>query len=247
MALDVVWANENAVQPRINTDSHGRGRAFPNFCATTLQNLRVPRGYCRCRVGGRGLRNCCQRFALRPGGTPQEISRGHARAAGAAPGCTVERAMPQRGIEEFALAASSARHFRHHRLRRAVFFDAPLGHGAKRRGFRGRRPLARTCPPANLLRRPSGTGSGRARMPRGFFLKRGRSPPAAARYPGSRRKIPATLLRCCRCDRGPVALRFGCGSAALFSSDTFGMHRRRVAHPPLSRLERTAEVGQRLK
>ena len=26
------------------------------------------------------------------------------------------------------------------------FFDAPLGHGATRHGFRGRRPLARTCP-----------------------------------------------------------------------------------------------------
>ncbi len=44
-----------------------------------------------------------QCFALRPGGTPQEISRGQARAAGTAPGWAAERAVPQRGIEEVFL------------------------------------------------------------------------------------------------------------------------------------------------
>ena len=88
---------------------------------------------------------CRQRLALRPGGTPQEISRGQARPAGAAPGCAAERAMPQRGIEEVfggVLPAAMPPPL----VVSGHFLRCPVGHGVTRHGFRGRRPLGRTCP-----------------------------------------------------------------------------------------------------
>ena len=55
--------------------------------------------------------------------------------------------------------------------------------------------------------------------PRGAqVLARGRSPPAAAPHLLRREKNQAPRLRCCRCGRGPVALRLCCGSAARLSS-----------------------------
>ena len=94
---------------------------------------------------------------LVPEGRRRKLAGGKPAPAGAAPGCHAKRAMPQRGIGEvFGVArpalfrpplVASGRSGR----QRATsipghFFDAPLGHGATRNGFRGRRPLARTCP-----------------------------------------------------------------------------------------------------
>ena len=50
------------------------------------------------------------------------------------------------GASKKFLSAVSPQHFRHPSSPRAIFFDAPVGHGATRRGFRGQRPLRRTCP-----------------------------------------------------------------------------------------------------
>ena len=67
----------------------------------------VPRKILVCREGfadalaaSRPPQKCRHRLAVRPRGTPQEISRGQARASGRSPGCHAKRAMPQRGIEE---------------------------------------------------------------------------------------------------------------------------------------------------
>ena len=46
----------------------------------------------------------------------------------------------------------------------------------------------------------------------------GRSPPAAVPHLRQRQKFQTPWLRCCRCDRGPVALHCGCGSAALYDN-----------------------------
>ena len=97
----------------------------------------------------------------------------------------------------------------------------------------GAAPAARACPPANLLRSPSGTKSGALEtmvfwsaggqraarsMRRGKILARGRSPPAAAPHLRRRKKTRAPWFRWGCCDRGPVALRLGCGPAALCSA-----------------------------
>ena len=92
-----------------------------------------------------------------PEGPRRKLAGGKPAPAGAAPGCSAERAMPQRGIGEgFGVArpaASPSLFVASGRSghQRSVsnpdqFFDAPLGHRATRPGFRGRRSLARTCP-----------------------------------------------------------------------------------------------------
>ena len=96
-------------------------------------------------------------WLLVPEGRRRKLTGGKPAPAGAAPGCPAERAMPRRGIGEvFGVArpaaappplAASGRSGRQRSVRiQAHFFDAPLGHGATRHGFRGRRPQARTCP-----------------------------------------------------------------------------------------------------
>ena len=92
-----------------------------------------------------------------PEGHRRRLAGGKPAPAGAAPGCHAKRAMPQRGIGEvFGVAHAAV--FRPRPVaagqsdrQRATslpgcFFDAPLGHGTIRHDFRGRRPLARTCP-----------------------------------------------------------------------------------------------------
>ena len=94
---------------------------------------------------------------LVPEGHHRRLAGGKPAPAGAAPGCHAERGVPQRGIGEFfgvarpaaspsslVASGSSGRQ----RLARVPdqFFDAPLGHGTIRHGFRGRRTLLRTCP-----------------------------------------------------------------------------------------------------
>ena len=124
--------------------------------ATTLQNPRATQGFFRRRTTDRGLKNCRQRFALCPGGTPQEISRGQARTAGAAPGVAAERAMPQRGIEEvfgsdFPAALPPPLGASGHFLR------CPVGAQSQTARSPGAASAEADLPPANLLRRPSGT------------------------------------------------------------------------------------------
>ena len=107
-------------------------------------------------------KNCFQRLALRPGGTPQEISRGPARAAGVAPGWAAERAMPQRGIEEVFGGVLRAA-FPPPRVASGPFLRCPAGARSHMARFPGAASAGADLPPANLLRRPSGTGTGSAR------------------------------------------------------------------------------------
>ena len=92
-----------------------------------------------------------------PEGRRRKLAGGKLASAGAAPGCPARRAMPRRGIEEVSGVAHAAAFppplvaAEQSDRQRATslpgcFFDAPLGQGGTRHGFRGRRPLARTCP-----------------------------------------------------------------------------------------------------
>ncbi len=136
----------------------------------TLQNPRTPRGYCPCRSVGRGLKNCRQRFALCPGGTPQEISRGQARTAGAAPGCAAERAMPQRGIEE-VFGGDIPAAFPPPPVASGHFLRCPVGAQSQMARFPGAASAEADLPPANLLRRPFGTRTWRPSSRRGWSVE----------------------------------------------------------------------------
>ena len=96
-------------------------------------------------------------WLLVPEGSRRRLAGGKAAPAGAAPGCHGKCAMPQRGIGEVFfggrlvaarpphVASGSPGRWRSAGIPR-LFFDAPLGHRATQHRFRGRRPLARTCP-----------------------------------------------------------------------------------------------------
>ncbi len=120
------------------------------------ENPRSPRLFCRCPAPGRRTKNCRQRFAPRPGGTPQEISRGQARAAGAAPGWAAKRAMPQRGIEEVFDGIFTAA-FPPPLVATGHFLRCPAGARSHAARSPGAASAGADLPPANLLRRPSGT------------------------------------------------------------------------------------------
>ena len=140
-----------------------------------------------------------------PEGHRRRLAGGKLAPAGAAPGCHAKRAMPQRGIGEvFGVVRPTASppplvaSGRSSRQRSASvpgqFFDAPLGHGGTRHGFRGRRPLLRTCP--RLI------SSG---------VPPGREPGGDAPTKGNHRR------------GNGVTNSFGCGSAALCSSCLGGL------------------------
>ena len=110
------------------------------------------------RAASRRPNHCCQRLALGPGGTPQEISRGQARAAGAAPGWATTRAMPQRGIEEVFGGVFTAA-FPSLLFASGLLLRCPVGARSHAAPLPGAASAAADLPPANLLRRPSGTGT----------------------------------------------------------------------------------------
>ena len=157
MALD---RRNQAAQP----DNHSYTRDTEKYTRSTasvlstLQNPRPPRGFCRCPATLRPPENGRRRLALRPGGTPQEISRGQARASGRGPRSPRRTGHAPAGHRRSfwrrppppaslsPLVASGRSGCRRLASIPGHFFDAPLGHGATRYGFRGRRPLTRTCP-----------------------------------------------------------------------------------------------------
>ena len=122
-----------------------------------------------CRQPSVPTENCCRCLAPRPGGMPQEISRGQARISGRGPGCRVKRAMPQRGIGDAFGARPSPRAevgptamVRHP----GPFLRCPAGARSHSSPLPGAASAA-DLPPANFLRRPSGTGTGRPRPDHG--------------------------------------------------------------------------------
>ncbi len=145
----------------------------------------------RCEVFSAALaasrrpRICRQRFALRPGGTPQEINRGQARAAGAAPGCAAELTMPQRGIEE-VFGGGFLPAFPPPLVASGHFLRCPAGARRHSARFPGAASAGADLPPANLRRRPSGTGTGRP------CTHHGKTPARGCRFPS--RLFAASLL-----------------------------------------------------
>ena len=150
--------NWPAADGSLNGHCPERTQTLVFFSTTTLLNPRASRGFFRCA----GSHQSSPRIAAPAGRfVPEERRRklagGKPAPAGAAPGSHSKRTMPQRGIgEAFGgghPAASSpppvASDGAGRRRWSGVpvdFFDAPLGHGATRHRFRGRRPRERTCP-----------------------------------------------------------------------------------------------------
>ena len=83
-----------------------------------------------------------------PEGHRRKLAGGKLAPAGAAPGGHVERGHAPAGHRRnFWHRSARSVSATARRLGQAgQFFDAPLGHGATPHGFRGRRPLTRTCP-----------------------------------------------------------------------------------------------------
>ncbi len=120
----------------------------------------------------RSPENCRRRVARRPGGTPQEISRGQARPSGRGPRLTrLTRHAPAGHRRSFWRGpprnfSSTAR-----RLGRigppvigphpGAFLRCPAGARSHLARFPGAASAGAALPPANILRCPSGTGTGR--------------------------------------------------------------------------------------
>ena len=165
-----------------------RGDRRLRTCATTKccgrrpparRNSRAPRGFFPERWQPSGQRrNVADAWLFVPEGHRRKLAGGKPAPAGAAPGGHAERAMPQRGIGEVfgvgrpaASPPSLVTSDRSGRQRSAPipghFFDAPLGHGATRHGFRGRRPRARTGPRLISSGVPPGRKPGGRALPKG--------------------------------------------------------------------------------
>ena len=147
--------------------------------------------------------DCRRRLALRPGGTPQEISRGQGRASGRSP-----RLPPRTGHAP----AGHRRSFWHRPLRSfsaparrlgqiaspgssvqpGPFLRCPAGARSHSARFPGAASAGADLPPANLLRCPSGTGTGRPRTGKG-------KPPAREwRSKPVRFWLPSSVLQLCK-------------------------------------------------
>ncbi len=156
-----------------------------------------------------------------PEGPRRKLAGGKPAQRARPPVMPPNRPCPSGASKKFLAAAPQ--HFRHPSSPRAIFFDAPLGHGTTRHDFRGRRPLRRTCPRLISSGVPPGRGLG---------------VPARAAYAARRSSeysiasLPPHVLR-----RGPVTLRSGCGSGTPCSSYLCG------SPSPLHLLVTTAPFG----
>ena len=104
-------------------------------------------------------------WPLVPEGRRRKLAGGRPAPAGAAPGCHAEWAMPRRGSGEVFFRRpprrSSAPTRRLGRL--GPFLRCPAGARSHSAQLPGAAFAGADLPPANLLRRPSGTGTGRPR------------------------------------------------------------------------------------
>ena len=194
-------------------------------------------------------------WLLVPEGHRRKLAGGKLAPASAAPGCPAKRTMPQRGIEEVfgvahaaaflpRLVASDQSDRQRATSIPGCFFDAPLGHGTTRHDFRGRRPLARTCPRLISSGVPPGREPGGRALTQGNHRRehgvpnsfrcrftalyynsaksswaarnseRGLQAAEACAGPGSSEPAVAVVALC----GVNAALRFGCGFAGLCSS-----------------------------
>ena len=95
---------------------------------------------------------------LVPEGRRRKLAGGKPARAGAAPGCSAERAMPQRGIEE-VLGCVRPAGFPPALVAPGLFLRCPAGARSQAAPRPGAASAAAALPPANLLRRPSGTAA----------------------------------------------------------------------------------------
>ena len=142
----------------LTADCSKRMRSIVVFSTAALRNRCASRGFWRCTMSHQPpKRIAADAWLLVPEGRRRKLAGGKPARAGAAPGCHARRAMPQRGIgERFwighphpsppPLVASDRSNCERLAGIPDYFFEAPLGHRATHHGFRGRRPLARTCP-----------------------------------------------------------------------------------------------------
>ncbi len=120
----------------------------------------------------RSAEDCRRRLALRPGGTPQDISRGQVRVSGRSPRLPrrtrhapaghrriywprADRSFsaPARRLGQIASPVSG--------VEPGPFLRCPAGARSHLARCPGAASAGADLPPANLLRRPSGTGTGR--------------------------------------------------------------------------------------
>ena len=142
-----------------------RAQPLVFFSTTTLQNPRVPRGFFPwpgCWPSAPKI--VANALLFVPEGRRRKLAGGKSAQRARPPVASPNGPCPS-GVSKNFLAASSPQHFRRPSSPRAIFFDAPLGHGATRHGFRGLRPLTRTCP------RLISSGVPPGREPRGDTLK----------------------------------------------------------------------------
>ena len=131
--------------------------------------------------------NCRRRLAFGPGGTPQEISRGQARASGRGPRLPRQTGHAPAGHRRSfwrrpprTVSATTRRlgpvgppaSDQHS----GPFLRYPAGARSDPERFPGAASAGADLPPANLLRRPSGTGTGRPRTDHGNH-RRGKATP----------------------------------------------------------------------
>ena len=154
-------------------------------------NPRAPRAFCRCpgpRAEDHGI--LANDWLFVPAGRRRKLAGGKPAQRARPPVAPLDGPCPS-GASKKNSAASSPQHFRPHGSPRAFFFDAPLGHGVGWHGFRGRRPLGRTCPRLISSGVPPGREPG--------------VPPAVGKECGGRQSMPLLPSNFTPCDRGDHA------------------------------------------
>ena len=164
------------------------------LCTTTLQNPRASRGFFRCAGSQRSPRRIAvAAWLLVPEGRRRKLAGGKPASAGAAPGCRGKRDLPQRGIGEAFWAVrrrgqvgptATVRH-------PGPFLRCPAGARSHSSPLPGAASAA-DWPPANLLRRPFGTGTGRPRT------DHGKAPAREWRFQVVRLRLRRSVLQLCK-------------------------------------------------
>ena len=157
----------------------GSGRQPTFFSVLQRFKIRAPReDFAVALAISRPPEHCRRRLALRPGGTPPESSRGQARASGRGPRLPRRTGHAPAGHRRSfwrrppcSIAATARRlgqlgppAIGQHP---GQFLRCPAGAGSHSARFPGAASAGADLPPANLLRRPTGTGTGRPRTAKG--------------------------------------------------------------------------------
>ncbi len=190
MALE---RRDQTAQPDNHRDTRDTEK-YTRSTASVLQLFKIParRGdFAVARQPSDHRRMVADAWLFVPEGRRRKLAGGKPAPAGAAPGRHAERAMPQRGIGEvFGVARPPSVAVTTRRLGQigvpaigehpGPFLRCPAGARSHPARFPGAASAGAYLPPANLLRRPSGTGTGRPRTDKGkppINTDRNRPPP----------------------------------------------------------------------